>query len=130
MYEPLNAFMKLKHYNNLFTPQPHTVPSAKHTILGSCWPDLVSSTSFDIEIPYFEVFMGVHNLDVIVACNFLNLLRHQTSQESTMTLDTIKRNLHNRRYRRLDVFQDHMFQLFGNARKGNRTDCEVRYVNC
>nr|XP_039251471.1 protein polybromo-1-like isoform X2 [Styela clava] len=45
--------------------------------------------------------------------------------EDTITLDVIRRNLHAKRYRRLDVFQEHMFHVFETARKNNRTDSEV-----
>ena len=42
-----------------------------------------------------------------------------------LSFEIIKKNLHNRRYRRLDVFQEHMFQIFEDARNKNRTDSEV-----
>ena len=37
-----------------------------------------------------------------------------------MTLDKIKSNIKKRRYRRLDVFQQHMFELFEDVRSINR----------
>lgn len=37
-----------------------------------------------------------------------------------MTLEKIKSNIKKRRYRRLDVFQQHMFELFEDVRSINR----------
>nr|CAB3264682.1 protein polybromo-1 [Phallusia mammillata] len=57
---------------------------------------------------------------------------HQTLQtvqvnEGTekLTLEVIRKNLRNRRYKRLDVFQEHMFEVFENIRNTNRTDSET-----
>ena len=51
------------------------------------------------------------------------------SANQNLTFEVIKKNLHNRRYRRLDVFQEHMFQVFEDARNKNRTDSEVRSIS-
>ncbi|CAK8698479.1 unnamed protein product [Clavelina lepadiformis] len=64
-----------------------------------------------------------------------NVKSEQTSTDSpsnehvensdNLTFEKIKKNLHNRRYRRLDVFQEHMFEVFEDVRSNNRTDSEV-----
>ncbi|XP_058028621.1 protein polybromo-1 isoform X4 [Ahaetulla prasina] len=42
-----------------------------------------------------------------------------------LTFDIIRRNVENNRYRRLDLFQEHMFEVLERARRMNRTDSEI-----
>ncbi|XP_029455310.1 protein polybromo-1 isoform X6 [Rhinatrema bivittatum] len=42
-----------------------------------------------------------------------------------LTFDIIRKNVENNRYRRLDLFQDHMFDVLERARRMNRTDSEI-----
>ncbi|XP_078487120.1 protein polybromo-1 isoform X1 [Ciona intestinalis] len=43
----------------------------------------------------------------------------------TLSLGVIKKNLHHRRYKRLDVFQEQVFDVLEEARERNRTDSEI-----
>ncbi|CAN0103364.1 unnamed protein product [Lampetra fluviatilis] len=47
------------------------------------------------------------------------------TQDRLLTFETIRRNIERGRYRRLDVFQEHMFEVLDRARKMNRTDSEI-----
>ncbi|XP_047632418.1 protein polybromo-1 isoform X13 [Phacochoerus africanus] len=42
-----------------------------------------------------------------------------------LTFDIIRKNVENNRYRRLDLFQEHMFEVLERARRMNRTDSEI-----
>ncbi|XP_060060491.1 protein polybromo-1 isoform X24 [Erinaceus europaeus] len=42
-----------------------------------------------------------------------------------LTFDLIRKNVENNRYRRLDLFQEHMFEVLERARRMNRTDSEI-----
>ncbi|KAG8430346.1 hypothetical protein GDO86_017944, partial [Hymenochirus boettgeri] len=42
-----------------------------------------------------------------------------------LTFDIIRKNVENNRYRRLDLFQEHMFEVLERARRLNRTDSEI-----
>ncbi|XP_053326173.1 protein polybromo-1 [Spea bombifrons] len=42
-----------------------------------------------------------------------------------LTFDVIRKNVENNRYRRLDLFQEHMFEVLERARRMNRTDSEI-----
>ncbi|XP_055270001.1 protein polybromo-1 isoform X25 [Moschus berezovskii] len=42
-----------------------------------------------------------------------------------LTFDIIRKNVENNRYRRLDLFQEHMFDVLERARRMNRTDSEI-----
>ncbi|XP_067424162.1 protein polybromo-1 isoform X2 [Emydura macquarii macquarii] len=42
-----------------------------------------------------------------------------------LTFDIIRRNVENNRYRRLDLFQEQMFEVLERARRMNRTDSEI-----
>ncbi|XP_066473272.1 protein polybromo-1 isoform X6 [Tiliqua scincoides] len=42
-----------------------------------------------------------------------------------LTFDIIRRNVESNRYRRLDLFQEHMFEVLERARRMNRTDSEI-----
>lgn len=42
-----------------------------------------------------------------------------------LTFEIIRRNVENNRYRRLDLFQEHMFEVLERARRMNRTDSEI-----
>ncbi|XP_069062185.1 protein polybromo-1 isoform X12 [Pleurodeles waltl] len=42
-----------------------------------------------------------------------------------LTFDIIRRNVENNGYRRLDLFQEHMFEVLERARRMNRTDSEI-----
>ena len=44
------------------------------------------------------------------------------------TFEQIKRNLDKGRYRRMDKFQEDMFEVFEYARKYSRTDSQVKSV--
>ncbi|XP_060621852.2 protein polybromo-1 isoform X6 [Anolis sagrei] len=43
----------------------------------------------------------------------------------SLTFDIIRRNVESNRYRRLDLFQEHMFEVLERARRMNRTDSEI-----
>ncbi|XP_071069716.1 protein polybromo-1 isoform X1 [Dasypus novemcinctus] len=45
--------------------------------------------------------------------------------KSPLTFDIIRKNVENNRYRRLDLFQEHMFEVLERARRMNRTDSEI-----
>ncbi|XP_061428677.1 LOW QUALITY PROTEIN: protein polybromo-1 [Lethenteron reissneri] len=49
----------------------------------------------------------------------------ETQDHRLLTFETIRRNIERGRYRRLDVFQEHMFEVLDRARKMNRTDSEI-----
>ncbi|XP_029325124.1 protein polybromo-1 isoform X19 [Mus caroli] len=42
-----------------------------------------------------------------------------------LTFDIIRKNVESNRYRRLDLFQEHMFEVLERARRMNRTDSEI-----
>ncbi|XP_064130493.1 protein polybromo-1 isoform X21 [Loxodonta africana] len=42
-----------------------------------------------------------------------------------LIFDIIRKNVENNRYRRLDLFQEHMFEVLERARRMNRTDSEI-----
>ncbi|KAM7063500.1 protein polybromo-1 isoform 15-T23 [Molossus nigricans] len=42
-----------------------------------------------------------------------------------LTFDIIRKSVENNRYRRLDLFQEHMFEVLERARRMNRTDSEI-----
>ncbi|XP_066452443.1 protein polybromo-1-like isoform X1 [Eleutherodactylus coqui] len=42
-----------------------------------------------------------------------------------LTFEIIRKNVENNRYRRLDLFQEHMFEVLERARRMNRTDSEI-----
>ncbi|XP_056380135.1 protein polybromo-1 isoform X12 [Hyla sarda] len=42
-----------------------------------------------------------------------------------VTFEIIRKNVENNRYRRLDLFQEHMFEVLERARRMNRTDSEI-----
>ncbi|XP_044307570.1 protein polybromo-1 isoform X4 [Varanus komodoensis] len=42
-----------------------------------------------------------------------------------LTFDIIRKNVETNRYRRLDLFQEHMFEVLERARRMNRTDSEI-----
>ncbi|XP_031217706.1 protein polybromo-1 isoform X35 [Mastomys coucha] len=42
-----------------------------------------------------------------------------------LTFDIIRKNVESNRYRRLDLFQEHMFEVLERARRLNRTDSEI-----
>ncbi|XP_073500536.1 protein polybromo-1 isoform X3 [Phyllobates terribilis] len=42
-----------------------------------------------------------------------------------LTFEIIRKNVENNRYRRLDLFQEHMFDVLERARRMNRTDSEI-----
>ncbi|XP_053148176.1 protein polybromo-1 isoform X6 [Hemicordylus capensis] len=42
-----------------------------------------------------------------------------------LTFDIIRKNVENNRYTRLDLFQEHMFEVLERARRMNRTDSEI-----
>uniref|UniRef100_A0A8D0GFS1 Protein polybromo-1 n=1 Tax=Sphenodon punctatus TaxID=8508 RepID=A0A8D0GFS1_SPHPU len=42
-----------------------------------------------------------------------------------LTFDIIRKNVENNHYRRLDLFQEHMFEVLERARRMNRTDSEI-----
>ncbi|KAM5148764.1 protein polybromo-1 isoform 3-T3 [Mantella aurantiaca] len=42
-----------------------------------------------------------------------------------LTFEIIRKNVENNRYRRLDLFQEHMFEVLDRARRMNRTDSEI-----
>nr|XP_033782108.1 protein polybromo-1 isoform X1 [Geotrypetes seraphini] len=42
-----------------------------------------------------------------------------------LTFDIIRKNVENNRYQRLDLFQEHMFDVLERARRMNRTDSEI-----
>ncbi|XP_042309508.1 protein polybromo-1 isoform X6 [Sceloporus undulatus] len=43
----------------------------------------------------------------------------------SLTFDIIRKNVENNRYRRLDLFQEHMYEVLERARRMNRTDSEI-----
>ncbi|KAJ7316747.1 hypothetical protein JRQ81_002909 [Phrynocephalus forsythii] len=45
--------------------------------------------------------------------------------KAPLTFDIIRKNVENNRYRRLDLFQEHMFEVLERARRMNRTDSEI-----
>uniref|UniRef100_A0A673GYI8 Protein polybromo-1 n=1 Tax=Sinocyclocheilus rhinocerous TaxID=307959 RepID=A0A673GYI8_9TELE len=46
-------------------------------------------------------------------------------EDPPLTLDIIRNNVDHGRYRRLDVFQEHVFEVLEKARRLNRTDSEI-----
>ncbi|CAG06951.1 unnamed protein product, partial [Tetraodon nigroviridis] len=48
-----------------------------------------------------------------------------TTEKPPLNLDIIRLNVERGRYRRLDVFQEHMFEVLEKARRLNRTDSEI-----
>ncbi|XP_060724128.1 polybromo 1, like isoform X2 [Tachysurus vachellii] len=47
------------------------------------------------------------------------------AEEPPLSLDIIRNNVERGRYRRLDVFQEHFFEVLDKARRLNRTDSEI-----
>nr|XP_056719228.1 protein polybromo-1 isoform X2 [Euleptes europaea] len=45
--------------------------------------------------------------------------------KAPLTFDIIRKNVESNRYRRLDLFQEHMFEVLERARRMNRTDSEI-----
>ncbi|KFW65612.1 Protein polybromo-1 [Pygoscelis adeliae] len=65
----------------------------------------------------------IHNL-------FVSVMSHQDdegrcSKKPPLTFDIIRKNVENNRYRRLDLFQENMFEVLERARRMNRTDSEI-----
>ncbi|XP_025062532.1 protein polybromo-1 isoform X12 [Alligator sinensis] len=50
---------------------------------------------------------------------------HNFPNKPPLTFDIIRKNVENNRYRRLDLFQEHMFEVLERARRMNRTDSEI-----
>ncbi|XP_032893187.1 protein polybromo-1 isoform X3 [Amblyraja radiata] len=48
-----------------------------------------------------------------------------TPNKPPLTFEIIRKNIETNRYRRLDVFQEHMFEVLERARRLNRTDSEI-----
>lgn len=84
---------------------------------GRCYSD-----SLTLETPIIE---GKQDQPMDTTQTNPTAASQPTPDPNQITLDTIRRNLHARRYKRLDVFQEHMFYVFETVRKSNRTDCEV-----
>ncbi|XP_009320126.1 PREDICTED: protein polybromo-1 [Pygoscelis adeliae] len=63
----------------------------------------------------------IHNL-------FVSVMSHQDDEgrcKPPLTFDIIRKNVENNRYRRLDLFQENMFEVLERARRMNRTDSEI-----
>nr|XP_006127657.1 protein polybromo-1 isoform X3 [Pelodiscus sinensis]XP_025042768.1 protein polybromo-1 isoform X3 [Pelodiscus sinensis] len=73
----------------------------------------------------------IHNL-------FVSVMSHQDDEgrcysdslaeitnKTPLTFDIIRKNVENNRYRRLDLFQEQMFEVLERARRMNRTDSEI-----
>uniref|UniRef100_A0A8C4QAN4 Polybromo 1 n=1 Tax=Eptatretus burgeri TaxID=7764 RepID=A0A8C4QAN4_EPTBU len=49
----------------------------------------------------------------------------EDEDQAVLTLETVRHNVERGRYRRLDTFQEHMFEVFERTRQNNRTDSEI-----
>ncbi|XP_041130256.1 protein polybromo-1-like isoform X3 [Polyodon spathula] len=109
-----------------------------HKVLLETRRDLEGGEEYHVPNVSLLIQELVHNL-------FVSVLNHQDDEgrcysdslaeipgrdpanpsQPPLNFEIIRRNIDNNRYRRLDVFQEHMFEVLEKARRLNRTDSEI-----